>query len=438
MRTPSAHSATSRREWSTGSRGLTVPVGPHLETELRSRGRSTSWSQRGQFPGTPETFRSCSSARGGSVRSASRELTVPVGPLLRTEMRSWSRDVYSDRLYSKCSSREQVLAAVTPPSPCRPSSDLITAALVAVERARSSSKEHDSKPLDRQTTNGSTEQGKATESAEAEVFEATVLQANVDHTSLERIDAPNTSPIVVATATCERVQAETIPLKVEAVPEAAVVEQCKITDLQANLDGSSLQARDDTKEAAAEAQSETAVPDAEATLQAGEEEQPEAADSNAHVDHICLELVDAANALFEKVQSEAAGPKTEEGRVCAAETPAAADELQNCTCSQEGPASVTVASASVFEARPPRKAAGSKSSQSTVQHRQASDAAALKEVDDATPVATTPGKLSPTLRATCKKEEVLAKVAQDQESKKKKLFVFGKSPMNSSTNQVKK
>lgn len=41
---------------------------------------------------SPASFRSCCSVRGRSrSNSVQRELTVPIGPLLRTEMRSWSR-----------------------------------------------------------------------------------------------------------------------------------------------------------------------------------------------------------------------------------------------------------------------------------------------------------------------------------------------------------
>merc|ERR1719498_204253 len=42
---------------------------------------------------SPASFRSCCSVRGRSrSNSVQRELTVPIGPLLRTEMRSWSRN----------------------------------------------------------------------------------------------------------------------------------------------------------------------------------------------------------------------------------------------------------------------------------------------------------------------------------------------------------
>lgn len=71
---------------------VTVPRGPVLATELRSRSRVRTPSAHSV--GSHTSFRSCSSARAPSVRSLSaqpRSLTVPVGPLLATQIRSWSR-----------------------------------------------------------------------------------------------------------------------------------------------------------------------------------------------------------------------------------------------------------------------------------------------------------------------------------------------------------
>lgn len=72
-------------------------------------------------------------------------------------------------------------------------------------------------------------------------------------------------------------------------------------------------------------------------------------------------------------------------------------------------------------------------------------AAAEVDVEEKVGVASPPSarevktcKLSPSSRAASKKEQVLAQVAQDQASKKKELFVFGKSSIKAPTSNVKK
>jgi len=116
MRTPSAKTASKgplkphrprSRSHSVDMRtpaytpNVTVPKGPVLSTELRSRSRLRTPSAHSvgtpdrersvRSCHTPESYHSCSSVRDSSVRSRNgqpRPLTVPVGPLLETEFRS--------------------------------------------------------------------------------------------------------------------------------------------------------------------------------------------------------------------------------------------------------------------------------------------------------------------------------------------------------------
>jgi len=87
------HASGSARSLGSHWLPVTIPIGPNLATALRGRSRSVSRNRQTHCPGTPDTFRSCrsqSSVRASSVSSA-RELTVPFAPILRTEIRSWSR-----------------------------------------------------------------------------------------------------------------------------------------------------------------------------------------------------------------------------------------------------------------------------------------------------------------------------------------------------------
>lgn len=302
--------------------------------------------------------------------------------------------------------------------------------------------------------NTSKEECDATKAVEAEHSEATDSQANVDHSSLEGVSATNVASAAAATAACEKLQFEATAQKLEASPEAGGGEQSEPNELQANLDSTSLEGIDATEATAIAVQSEMASPKAEAAPQALEGEQTEATELNAHVEFNSLDVVAlreakkgavaAANAarVVEKVQSETTAPE-ETGPNHVAEIQAVVEELQSYACPQNSAASMMGALDLVCEAKLPSEAAGSNSHQGVVHRQEVSGAAHLREVGNTlraklaqSSAATTPGKLSPTLRAVCKKEEVLAKVVQDQESMKKKLFVFGKSPMKSSTNQV--
>jgi len=96
-----SHSVDMRMPSYSGT--LTIAKGPVLSTDLRSRSRQRTPSVHSV--GTPErsvrsclsrdSFRSCASVRDSSVcslsRSQPRPLTVPVGPLLATQVRSSSR-----------------------------------------------------------------------------------------------------------------------------------------------------------------------------------------------------------------------------------------------------------------------------------------------------------------------------------------------------------
>lgn len=338
-------------------------------------------------PGTPDTFHSCGSARGFSVRSASRDLTIPIGPILRTEMRSLSR---SRTGRSDCTSSEEL-----PPAD-------VSSALVPHH-------------VDQSALKAST----STEPRSG-------IDLNAIHAARHKAFASMNAVTVVEEAAIEGTQPETVVSKASHVDERGA---------EASASPASSAAAQDTLDAS---KSGTAV---EGVLL-------EPIVQNVDANRDASEEVDAMNsaAAIAGEQSETSALKADAEQNYVEDVKEALGELQIHASSQSNVVSAMVDSDLACEEPMQSRASGSDADEKNERGARMASEAEEQSLADAqvkkgivtTTRAVTPGKLSHKLRAASKKEEVCAKVAEDQQSKKKKLFVFGKSPMQSSTIQAKK